>query len=159
MAGLDGARGAIERLRDGYQRLGEVQTDGESDIVFANQVEEAHGAFGNYLDEDLNISGAPGVLFDLLREANKRIDDGTLTRTDAQSAREFLEDTDHILDVLEPDQSQEVDEERIETLIKERALARSEKNWKRADEIRAEFDAMGVVLEDTPSGTRWKQKV
>jgi cysteinyl-tRNA synthetase len=47
---------------------------------------------------------------------------------------------------------------RIETLIEERTAARKEKNWKLADEIRNKLDEMGIVLEDGPAGTTWKQK-
>ena len=45
----------------------------------------------------------------------------------------------------------------MEALIKERAEARKEKNYKRADEIRDELKAMGIVLEDTSSGVKWKK--
>ena len=44
----------------------------------------------------------------------------------------------------------------IERLIAERTQARKEKNWPRADEIRAELDALGVQLTDTPSGPTWQ---
>ena len=47
--------------------------------------------------------------------------------------------------------------EKVEALIKERAEARKEKNYKRADEIRDELKAMGIVLEDTSSGVKWKK--
>ena len=51
-----------------------------------------------------------------------------------------------------------VSEEEILKLIEERNAARKEKNWKRADEVRNELLAKGIVLEDTPSGTNWKLK-
>ena len=47
--------------------------------------------------------------------------------------------------------------EKVEALIKERAEARSAKNYKRADEIRDEIKAMGIVLEDTSQGVKWKK--
>ncbi len=46
----------------------------------------------------------------------------------------------------------------VEQLIAERAQARSDKDWGRSDEIRDELDALGVVLEDSPDGTRWTMK-
>ena len=48
--------------------------------------------------------------------------------------------------------------EQVEQLIIERAQARTDKNWNRSDEIRDELDALGVVLEDSPEGTRWTMK-
>ena len=44
---------------------------------------------------------------------------------------------------------------KVEALIAERAAAKAEKNWPRADEIRAELTAMGVVLKDSKEGTTW----
>jgi cysteinyl-tRNA synthetase len=49
-------------------------------------------------------------------------------------------------------------EQEILRSIEERNLARKEKNWKRADEIRNDLLSKGIVLEDTPSGTTWKIK-
>jgi cysteinyl-tRNA synthetase len=46
----------------------------------------------------------------------------------------------------------------IDTLVKERAAARQRRDWARADALRAELDALGVILEDTPTGTKWKRK-
>ena len=51
-----------------------------------------------------------------------------------------------------------LDVERIECLIDDRNQARKEQNWVRADECRDELTRMGVVLEDTPQGTKWKIK-
>ncbi|MGJ8664407.1 MAG: cysteine--tRNA ligase [Marinicella sp.] len=48
--------------------------------------------------------------------------------------------------------------EQVEQLIVERAQARTDKNWSRSDEIRDELDALGVILEDSPEGTRWSMK-
>ena len=159
MAGLEGARGAIERLRSFDRRLGEIGTEGEAVADFAAAITETRDAFGSHLDDDLNISAALGTLFDFVRETNKRIDEGALTAGDAAAARELLRNLDRVLDLFETDAAPDVDAERIETLIEERAAARARKDWKRADEIRDEFERLGVVLEDTPSGTRWKQKV
>jgi cysteinyl-tRNA synthetase len=51
----------------------------------------------------------------------------------------------------------EVDEARIERLIQERTQARQRRDFRRADEIRAEIEGLGAVLEDTPTGTVWRK--
>ena len=158
-AGLDGARSAIERLRDFQQRLGEITDEGDAGSDYATMVSEAQSGFGDYLDDDLNVSGALGVLFDFIRDTYKRIDSGALNRAEAALALVFLKSADRILDVSTPESAGGVDESLVEKLIEERKQARGRKDFKRADEIRRQFDQMGVVLEDTPAGTRWKLRV
>jgi len=158
-AGLDGARSAIERLRDFQQRLGEITDEGDAGSDYATMVSEAQSGFGDHLDDDLNVSGALGVLFDFIRDTYKRIDSGALNRAEAALALVFLKSADRILDVLTPESAGGVDESLVEKLIEERKQARGRKDFKRADEIRRQFDQMGVVLEDTPAGTRWKLRV
>jgi cysteinyl-tRNA synthetase len=99
------------------------------------------------------------VLFDFIRDTYKRIDSGVLNRAEAALALVFLKSGDRILDVLAPESAGGVDESLVEKLIEERKQARGRKDFKRADEIRRQFDQMGVVLEDTPAGTRWKLRV
>ena len=158
MAGIEGAKGAIERLRDFHHRLGEVTGGGEAHGDFAAFVKETKDQFTSSMDDDLNISAGLGALFEFVRETYKRMEAGGLNVSDARLARELVEDLDRILDVLRPD-APSTDAAKIEALIAERKDARTRKDYKRADEIRALFDQMGIMIEDTPSGTRWKQKV
>lgn len=157
-AGIDGAKGAIERLRDFHHRLGEITISGAAHTDFLEAVKETKSLFTENVDSDLNISGGLGVLFEFIKETYKRMEIGGLNAEDAKAARALLEDIDQLLDILRPDASG-VDAGKIEALIAERKDARAQKNWKRADEIRDLFDQMGIIVEDTPSGTRWKQKV
>lgn len=157
-AGIDAAKGAIERLRDFHHRLGEMNGEGEADPDFIAAVKETRDLFTENVDNDLNISGGLGVLFEFVKETYKRMDIGGVNAADAKAARALIEDIDKLLDVLRPDASS-VDAAKIESLIAERKDARARKDWKRADEIRVAFDQMGIIVEDTPSGTRWKQKV
>ncbi len=157
-AGIDGAKSAIERLRDFHHRLGEMTGSGPAQADFVAAVKETKALFTENLDNDLNISGGLGVLFEFVKETYKRMEIGGVNAEDAKAARALIEDIDKLLDVLRPDESS-VDAGKIESLIAERKDARAKKDWKRADEIRALFDQMGIIVEDTPSGTRWKQKV
>jgi cysteinyl-tRNA synthetase len=158
--GLEGAKAAIERLRDFRRRLTEVDTDGDGHAEFGELVERAEARFGEHLDDDLNISGALGVLFDFVRDANRRVDDHSIDRTDAGNALLMITRLDSILNVLEEDKAHaELDDAEIEQLIAERKQARKDKNYARSDEIRDLLDAKGIVLEDTPAGTRWKRRL
>ena len=157
--GLDAARAAIARLRDFRQRLTEITTAGNGHSDFTDLVSETRAGFESSLDDDLNTSAALGVLFDFLRDANRRIDAGALDHADASNALTLLGDLDRVLGVIEEKAEPASDDAEIERLIRDREQARANKQWARSDEIRAELAAKGVILEDTASGTRWKRKV
>ena len=157
--GIDAAKAAIGRLRDFRQRLIEVDADGDGHGDFTDLVTSAEAGFGKHLDDDLNSSGALGVLFDFVRDANRRIDAHAVDRADAARALFLLSQIDGILSVFDEDEAQADGDAEIEHLIAERKQARTDKNWARSDEIRDLLDAKGIVLEDTPAGTRWKRKL
>ena len=157
--GIDGARAAIERLRDFRRRLTEVTVEGDGHEDFAAMVKESLASFTGNLDDDLNSSGALGVVFEFVRDVNRRLDTNDADRTDAALALEMLANVDRIFDVLEEDPAGGDDDAEIEQLIADRKQARADKNWARSDEIRDLLDARGIVLEDTAEGTRWKRKI
>lgn len=157
--GLDAARAAIGRLRDFNRRLTEVSGDGEGHGDFADLVTETRDQFHAQLDNDLNVSGALGVIFDFVRDANRRLDANAADRTDAALALDLMRDADRILAVLEEEPVASGDDAEIDNLIAERNAARATKNWSRSDEIRVLLDQRGIILEDTPTGTRWKRRL
>ncbi len=156
--GIEGARSAIERLRDFHRRLTEFEGEGEGHQSFAEMVADAREKFGAHLDDDLNISGSLGVVFDFVRDTNRQLDDRELDAVDAAAAKGFIEEVDAIIDVLREDAA-DIDAAEVERLIAERKQARKNKDFARSDEIRDQLIASGIILEDTPSGTRWKRKV
>jgi len=157
--GLDAARAAIGRLRDFNRRLTEVSLDGQGHGDFADLVNETREQFNAHLDNDLNVSGALGVLFDFVRDANRRLDANAADRTDVSRALHLMSEFDRILGVLAEDKPAASDDAEIDQLIKERNDARASKNWARSDEIRVLLDQRGIILEDTPGGTRWKRRI
>ena len=111
------------------------------------------------MDDDLNISGALGRLFEFIHETNALIDRGALPKADAQRVLVALRRVDSVLGVIFFSAAvDDVDEERIQRLIKERRDSKKAKNFARADEIRATLESEGIILEDTKDGTRWKRK-
>jgi cysteinyl-tRNA synthetase len=111
---------------------------------------------------DLNVPRALSVLFDVVREMNAAIDQGTLGRGDADRIAGLFDEADRVLGVLALRRAEDgrppVPVDEIERLIDERREARKTRNFARADEIRHDLDARGIVLEDSASGTRWKRK-
>jgi cysteinyl-tRNA synthetase len=112
--------------------------------------------------DDLNVPKALGLVFDLVREMNAAMDQHTLTAADAGEVASTFETFDRVLGVLAlrraEDERPPVPVDEIERLIEERREARRAKQFARADEIRKDLEARGIVLEDSATGTRWKRK-
>ena len=80
-----------------------------------------------------------------------------MTKGDAEGFKGAIERMNTVFAVFGQGKKMTLDDE-VEKLIQERKEARARRDFARADEIRDELDARGIVLEDTPAGTRWKQK-
>jgi cysteinyl-tRNA synthetase len=111
-------------------------------------------AFRAALEDDLNTPEALGALFPFLREANAALDEGALDAEGASAVLAGLRDADRVLGILPA--RPEVLPEEIEAQIEARNSARKRRDFAEADRIRADLAARGIVLEDGPRGTRWK---
>jgi len=129
------------------------------------------GRFINAMDDDLNTPNAVAVIFEKITEMNKAMDSGLddVGKTALAKDLEQIFTAAKVLGILEesPENFFEtvaappgaVDPEMIEGLMKERAKARAGRDYARADAIREELKAMGIVLEDGPNGTTWRHNV
>jgi cysteinyl-tRNA synthetase len=155
------AEAAVTRLSDFVARIDGIRGRGSHPAV-AERVALARAAFGDRLADDLNVPGALGVIFELVRDMHAAMDQGEVGEADARIVREAFDDFDRVLGVLQLRRDEDgrpplpVDE--IDRLVAERQEARRRRDFARADAIRQELDARGVVLEDSAAGTRWKRK-
>ncbi len=160
-ATLQQAEEAVKRLADCVGRLQRVK-DGTGADGWDARLEAARADFREKLQSDVNVPGALGAVFDLLRQANGAIDAGTLSRAQADATLTFFEDCDKVLGVLAlrrtEDSAPPIPQDELDALIAARVEARRMRDFAEADRLRAELDARGVVLEDGPGGTIWKRK-
>lgn len=117
-------------------------------------------AFKMAMDDDFNTPEALAVLFDLVRDINRAREENKLA--EAAQLAALLKKLGGVFGILQqtPEkflQGQTTDTSEIEKLIDQRNQARSTKNWTEADRIRQELLTRGIKLEDTPSGTTWRQ--
>jgi cysteinyl-tRNA synthetase len=103
------------------------------------------------------VSVALASLFDFVRDINQLLDAGELGKADAQKVAALIAAFDSVLGVI-PKPEEEALSPEAQELIKKREDARKAKDWKTADAARAQLKAMGIILEDTAQGVRWKRE-
>ena len=154
--GLKAAQTSIERLRNFQRRLEEPGLPEGANPAITELAATARKNFIAGMDDDLNTAQALGAVFEFIRDVNTKMDAGEFQTGNVADANQVLELFDSIFDVLKVEQSGQVPAEEIEGLIAERLAARKTRNFARSDAIRDDLKARGVILEDTPQGTRWK---
>ena len=150
LAGLDGARTAMARIDECIAKLREAAAD-----TTAEPSTSVIEKFTAALDDDLNVSSAWGVVFDWVRDCNRRLADDSM---DASTAAAELTAWERIDTVLGVGKAEEEAPAEFIALLEERAAARKAKDFARADAIRDELTAQGWVIEDTPNGARLKRQ-
>ena len=167
-AALFAAQSGFEKISEAVKairkRLGQAG-EGQADEEVADQLTELTEKFQTAMNDDLNTSIALSVVFELVRLANKLLEDGNPTAGTLSAVNElFGELGADVLGVVKDEYGQAgpAHEERIDEVVKiviaQRNEARKNKNFAKADELRAKLDEAGVVLEDKPDGTQWRWK-
>ncbi len=150
------AGGDLARFDALHARLDESARPAGRDAGFDAKVAVMEAEVRASLGDDLNVSGAVGGLFRLVREANAALDRNELPEESALGLREALRRIDTVFDVLTPEARQLLDPE-VEALIAMRQTARNARDFPESDRIRDQLASRGVLLEDTPQGVRWRR--
>jgi cysteinyl-tRNA synthetase len=150
---LDAAAQSLRRIRDFRLRLADVTGDGDD---FADAMATCEKAFGDALDDDLNISGALAAVFDFIRDTNKLIDENAVSAAGAAAAVDLLDRLDAVTGLFGAPEEAEAPQE-IQDLVLQRQQARRDKDFAQADAIRDKLTQLGWTLEDTPDGPRVKR--
>jgi cysteinyl-tRNA synthetase len=157
--GLQAAEMAIDRLRNFKLRLDTDQFPEGANAKMTARTEAAAQAFTAGLDDDLNTAEALAAVFEYARDANIAIDAGEFGAGNRAAAERLFEQFDAIFDVLKPSGADAgADDSAIEAKVAERSAAKKARDFARADKIRDQLLAEGIILEDTKSGVRWKRK-
>jgi cysteinyl-tRNA synthetase len=152
--GMEEARAAIARVDDWRRRLDDAARDtpnSKSQIPNKDQAPNFKEEFQNALDDDLNISGALGVLFETIRETNRRMDAGEMGAEEAEAWLGWWKRVDGILQISGEDAQLPAE---IAELAERRVQARLAKDWRKSDELRDELAARGWEARDTKDGQK-----
>ncbi|MCE5238923.1 cysteine--tRNA ligase [bacterium] len=156
LEGLDQSTAALKRLWDFTDRLADLQPATEANAEVSAATARAREGFDAALQDDLNVPGAMGTVFEVMREVNTPLQEGKLGADNVREVQDFLAHADSVLGIIAHER-QTLDAD-VERLIEERNQARKDRNFARADGIRDQLLAEGIVLEDGAQGTRWRRQ-
>ena len=158
---MEAAKNGLERITTAAENLKFLINNARTEDMSEDERKKLAGSiayvenFEKAMDDDFNTADAISAVFELVKYMN--------TTTDGASSKEYLQNLFDCLirltDVLGiiVDKEDEILASDIEALIEERQAARKAKNFARADEIRDELLAKGIILKDTREGVQWKK--
>ncbi len=185
--GLKQAAQSVDRVRNFKLRLETAKFPAGCNTEMQQLARDTELKMHEALADDLNTAQALGALFDMVRDANAAADAGQVKQGDTAPLLEALEKFDEIFAVLKDDdaekirfvldwakregrfeeaseetvgvaKSAELPDDKIEALIAQMQEARKARNFPRSDEIRAQLNTAGIIVEITKDGARWKRK-
>jgi cysteinyl-tRNA synthetase len=149
--GMEEARQALGRVDDWVRRLGEKAGEEANVQRPTSNVQRPMPEFEAALDDDLNISGALGVLFETIRETNRRMDLGEMDSSEAKTWLGWWGRVDQVLGISTEEAALPAE---VSALAEARVQARLAKDWRKSDELRDELAARGWEARDTKDGQK-----
>ena len=155
--GLEAAQSAVGRFTNLMRRLQDTNGN-ESKGRVAELIDKVENCFGAAMDDDLNVSAAFAFLFDFVREINNLLDENSVNKQEAGHIFDLLTRIDSVLGVASEVKKEKALPKEAQELLVKREEARKSRDWKTADLLRQQLKAMGVIIEDTAQGVRWRKE-
>ena len=152
--GLERILTCVEKLRDLEAKASHSpRTAGEQATM--EEADKLRGKYEEAMDDDFNTADAISAIFELVKLANTTADESG-TREFVSYMKTMIEELCDVLGII-TEKKEEVLDSEIEEMIEARQQARKDRNFALADEIRGKLLDMGIVLEDTREGVKWKR--
>jgi cysteinyl-tRNA synthetase len=154
----DAAEKNLERLKAALRPASPSASGLSADAAsaLASQADSTKESFVNAMDDDFNTPLALAALYELVKAINTARDNSA-NDEQLKPAQSTLRELTGVFGLqLKEKQGSSEDEEKVNALIEERTEARVQKNWARSDEIRDQLKEMGVTIEDSKDGTKWR---
>lgn len=158
---MESSKNGLERIKNAVEKLCdlEVKVSGDSmseaEKAGAQEVQSLVDKYVTAMDDDFNTADALSAIFELVKHSNSTASDDS-TKAYVRYLKETIETLCDVLGLITEKKTEVLDSE-IEALIEGRQQARKDKNFALADEIRGKLLDMGIVLEDTREGVKWKR--
>ena len=153
---VEASKNGLERILTAVDRQKSISgTEGEVDKAVADEMDAFEKKYEAAMDDDLNTADAISVIFELVKYANVNVTEES-TKATVELVLNTVTKLCDILGII-TEKKKEILDSDIEALIEERQAARKAKNFARADEIRDQLSDMGIILEDTREGVKWKR--
>ncbi len=149
----------LQRLRTAYEnagfRLADAQESLAEDAEKVTEIQALVTRFTEEMDDDFNTANGITVVYELAKWLNMYSEQAAVSQVVLDKARATFT---QLLDVFGIVFQEELVDADIEAFIEERNQARKDRNFSRSDEIRDLLKEQGIILEDTPQGTRWRKE-
>ena len=155
--GLKQAETVLKRYQNTLRNLEarlQDETDSLEDSILRDNFTQAKAEFIEAMDDDFNVQNALSVMYDFTSTLNTHLQEDKVDKPALKRAKKILIDWLEIFGV-NFNENQAEDDTDIEKMISERDAARKNKDWAESDRLRDRLQARGIVIEDTPQGTRW----
>ena len=154
---LEQAKSGLTRIYTCMENLEFLKTHltGDNKNGISDNIKEFKNRFIDAMDDDINTADAISVIFDIVKFANTTIDN-TYSEEAIDSVINLIKELGSVLGILNKKNDSLLDED-IEALIEKRTAAKKEKDFALADKIRDDLKNMGIILEDTRQGVKWRR--
>lgn len=153
------AKNNLEHIQTAFDNLTYRQKDAQdgADPVITQKLADFKQSFTEAMDDDINVQNGITVVYELVKFANVYAQQEEVKADALTEMKNLIAELVSIFGVKLASSDNELNDEHIQALIDERNEARKNKDFARSDQIRDELKAQGIILEDTPQGTRFKR--
>ena len=158
---MEASKNSLERIRTAAEHQADcLKTAKEGEMTAEERqnqaaVEELVQKFETAMDDDFNTADAISAIFEIVRLSNSTISEAS-TKAYVSYVKETMDKLCDVLGII-TEKKEEILDSEVEDLIAKRQQARKDKNFALADEIRGQLLDMGIILEDTREGVKWKR--
>lgn len=158
---MEASKNSLERIRTAAEHQADCLKAAKEGEMTAEEkqnqaaVEELVQKFETAMDDDFNTADAISAIFEIVRLSNSTISEVS-TKAYVSYVKETMDKLCDVLGII-TEKKEEILDSEVEDLIAKRQQARKDKNFALADEIRGQLLDMGIILEDTREGVKWKR--